>query len=208
MRHLSLSLAALALAACGSGSVDPDATMPTPHPEGQSGEPSSSGTTEFENSIMSTEMSGSAIEGEWASATVSGNDGAEFTDANGDRQLVVFCQDNGEDSVNQIVMRRYVDEDAVAGDNPSIAVYTSAGSRSYQVNGTPAQIAVSAQDHFANMLGAAKGEIRIVTGYDTVVIPAGELLNTLVDECRPGLSFDPNEPVEVDVSEEDEEDSE
>lgn len=205
MRHVSLSLAVLALAACGSGSVDPDARMPTPYPEGSSAASVESVSyTSFENAIQTVESSGSARDGTWETASINGNSGAAFADVDGNRLVAVFCTDRGEDTVNSLTLRRYVEEGTL-GENDAIEVYTSAGARSYQASGSPADVVVSVQDHFANILGAARGDMRIVAGPDSIVIPAGELLRDVVADCRPESSYyAPPEPEETDEEDEDE----
>ncbi|WP_300376094.1 hypothetical protein [Henriciella sp.] len=204
MRHLCLSLAALSLAACGGGDVDPDARMPEPHPEGSDG--STVELTEYENSIGSTEASGDAMEGTWSSADIDGNSAVAFEDAEENRQLAVICREGGEDQSNSITLRRYVDEDEV-GENTAIAVFTSAGNKSYQATGAPADVTTPMDDYFATMMGAARGEIRVVVGEDIIIVPASEAVSELVSDCRPEMEYQGPESEEED-EEGDEEESE
>lgn len=203
MRHLCLSLAALSLAACGSGSVDPDARMPEPHPEDSDG--STVELTEYEHSIGSTEASGEAMEGTWSSADIDGNPAVAFADAEDNRQLAVICREGGEDQSNSITLRRYVDEEEV-GENTAIAVFTSAGNKSYQATGAPADITTPIGDYFATMMGSARGEMRVIVGEDIIIVPASETVSELVSDCRPEMEY--QGPESEEDEEGDEEDAE
>lgn len=202
MRLALLAILPVMLAACGGGSVDPDDRMPTPYPEGQDGEESSdSSPVSLEYAIGSTEAS--EIEGEWSSERIGGNASQVFTSAAGDQIAAVSCQDTGEDARNGILFHRFIAFDD-AGD--SIAIYTSAGAKSYGVAGdNPITVTVDQNDPFAVMLSAAQGDIRVVTGSgDVVVFPTSDAMRDLISDCRDAY----RPPVAEDTEEEEAEETE
>ena len=201
MRHLCLSLAALSLAACGGGDVDPDARMPTPHPEGEDG--STVELTEYENSIGSSEISENAMEGTWSTTTIDGNPAAAFSDAEDNRQVAVICRQAGEDQTNSITLRRYVEEDDL-GENTAIEVFTSAGNKSYLASSAPTDVTTPVTDYFATMMGSARGDMRVVVGDDMIVVPADEAMNQVVADCRPEMEYQGPETDDSEESEDEE----
>ena len=199
MRHLSLSLAALALAACGGGSVDPDARMPTPHPEGSDGSVTSIQLADFEYAVTSTEATDDAMEGEWETTTISRAPAAVFSDIDGEAQLAVVCQSGEEGQANSVSMLRYLPDDYELSEQSSIAIYTSAGSKAYVAADNPVNITTSINDYFATMMGSAKGVIRVVIDdSDVATIPASEAARQIVADCRPDISYQRPESEEED----------
>lgn len=204
MRHLSLSLAALALAACGGGSVDPDERMPTPRPEGSDGSVTSIQLEAFENAITSNEVSDNAMEGEWSTTTIDRNDAAVFEDVDGNRQLAIICRDGGDERASSVSMLRYMPEDYEFGENSSIAIYTSAGSKSFVASTNPINITTPVSDYFTTMMGAARGDIRIIVDEtEMAVIPADDSARAVVASCRPEMDY--QGPQADEEAEEDEE---
>ncbi|MEQ8558855.1 MAG: hypothetical protein RIB03_11110 [Henriciella sp.] len=189
MRHISLSLAALALAACGSGSVDPDARMPTPYPEESDGPTTSIESSQWSNPVTSTEVSEDAMDGEWTSTTISGDSAVQFADAEGNNQVAVICREGDEDQANSLTLRRYVAEDMDFGEDSSITVYTSAGSKQYVASSAPVDVTTSLGDYFASMIGSARGDIRIIVDDEMVIIPSDEAVRELVASCRPEMEY-------------------
>lgn len=190
MRHIPLSLAALALAACGGGNVDPDARMPTPHPEGSDGSVTSIQLADFENAVTSTEVSDAAMEGEWTTTTIDRNPAAVFADAEGNRQLAVVCRAGGEEQGNSVSMLRYLPEDYELAEDSSVAIYTSAGSKAFVAAANPVNITTPVGDYFATMMSSARGDIRIIVDdTDVAVIPAGDAARQVVARCRPELEY-------------------
>lgn len=190
MRYLPLSLVALGLAACGSGgSVDPDARMPTPYPEGTDGPVTEIESASWENAITSTEASGNAIEGEWSSSTISGDDAVVFNDTGDNRVAAIICRDGGEDQANSLTLRMFVDEDMEFGENSAIAIYTSAGSKEYTASSAPVDVTTGIGDYFASMIGSAQGDIRVIINEEMTVIPSDPAVRELVASCRPEMEY-------------------
>ncbi len=207
MRLALIALIPMALAACGGQSVDPDDRMPAPTAESENPEGSaSSGNSEQTNyAIASIDASDAAMEGSWETTSIGGNDAVRFIDADENPQLAVICTDRGDDAMNSVTVRRFVDEEA-AGE--SISIYMSSGNKSYEVNGTPIDLTVAADDSFAIILGQAAGDMRFITGDNEVVIPASTDVGTLVKECRGEVVIPEEEPEEDAEAEEDEGDEE
>lgn len=181
MRLILLALLPAALAACGNdgGYSSEDGTMPAPEPtmEEAAAEAQS-------NAGVSSDMP-TPMEGSWATYTDRGDPAASFS-SDGETLLTLICRaEQVEGEGKTLVVQRATNE---GGD--TIDFLTSAGNVSIDAVALEMETpmiggSVDPSTNGVATLVNANDAIRVRSGQDEIVVPAGEEMKTLVDNCRP-----------------------
>lgn len=181
MRLILLALLPAALAACGNdgGYSSEDGTMPAPEPtmEEAAAEAQS-------NAGVSSDMP-TPMEGSWATSTDRGDPAVSFS-SDGDTLLTLICRaEQVEGEGKTLVVQRATSE---GGD--TIDFLTSAGNVSIDAVALETETpmiggSVDPSTNGVATLVNANDAIRVRSGQDEIVVPAGEEMKTLVDNCRP-----------------------
>ncbi|HIG23628.1 hypothetical protein [Henriciella sp.] len=181
MRLILLALLPAALAACGNdgGYSSEDGTMPAPEPtmEEAAAEAQS-------NAGVSSDMP-TPMEGSWATSTDRGDPAVSFS-SDGETLLTLICRaEQVEGQGKTLVVQRATSE---GGD--SIDFLTSAGNVSIDAVALEMETpmiggSVDPSTNGVATLVNANDAIRVRSGQDEIVVPAGEEMKTLVDDCRP-----------------------
>ena len=181
MRLILLALLPAALAACGNdgGYSSEDGTMPAPEPtmEEAAAEAQS-------NAGVSSDMP-TPMEGSWATSTDRGDPAVSFS-SDGDTLLTLICRaEQVEGEGKTLVVQRATSE---GGD--TIDFLTSAGNVSIDAVALEMETpmiggSVDPSTNGVATLVNANDAIRVRSGQDEIVVPAGEEMKTLVDNCRP-----------------------
>lgn len=181
MRLILLALLPAALAACGNdgGYSSEDGTMPAPEPtmEEAAAEAQS-------NAGVSSDMP-TPMEGSWATSTDRGDPAVSFS-SDGDTLLTLICRAEQVDGEGKtLVVQRATSE---GGD--TIDFLTSAGNVSIDAVALEMETpmiggSVDPSTNGVATLVNANDAIRVRSGQDEIVVPAGEEMKTLVDNCRP-----------------------
>ena len=181
MRLILLALLPAALAACGNdgGYSSEDGTMPAPEPtmEEAAAEAQS-------NAGVSSDMP-TPMEGSWATSIDRGDPAVSFS-SDGDALLTLICRaEQVEGEGKTLVVQRATSE---GGD--SIDFLTSAGNVSIDAVALEMETpmiggSVDPATNGVATLVNANDAIRVRSGQDEIVVPAGEEMKTLVNDCRP-----------------------
>ncbi|HIK63994.1 MAG TPA: hypothetical protein EYG02_03060 [Henriciella marina] len=181
MRLILLALLPAALAACGNdgGYSSEDGAMPAPEPtmEEAAAEAQS-------NAGVSSDMP-TPMEGSWATSTDRGDPAVSFS-SDGETLLTLICRaEQVEGQGKTLVVQRATSE---GGD--SIDFLTSAGNVSIDAVALEMETpmiggSVDPSTNGVATLVNANDAIRVRSGQDEIVVPAGEEMKTLVDDCRP-----------------------
>ena len=181
MRLILLALLPAALAACGNdgGYSSEDGTMPAPEPtmEEAAAEAQS-------NAGVSSDMP-TPMEGSWATSTDRGDPAVSFS-SDGDTLLTLICRAEQVDGEGKtLVVQRATSE---GGD--TIDFLTSAGNVSIDAVALEMETpmiggSVDPSTNGVATLVNANDAIRVRSGQDEIVVPAGEEMKPLVDNCRP-----------------------
>lgn len=183
MRLILLALLPAALAACGNdgGYSSEDGTMPAPEPtmEEAAAEAQS-------NAGVSSEMP-TPMEGSWATSTDRGDPAVSFT-SDGETLLTLICRaEQVEGEGKTLVVQRAISE---GEGGESIDFLTSAGNVSIDAVALEMDTpmiggSVDPATNGVATLVNANDAIRVRSGQDEIVVPAGNEMKTLVDDCRP-----------------------
>ncbi len=174
MRLILLALLPAALAACGNdgGYSSEDGTMPAPEPT-------------MEEAAAEAHSNATPMEGSWATSTDRGDPAVSFS-SDGETLLTLICRaEQVEGQGKTLVVQRATSE---GGD--SIDFLTSAGNVSIDAVALEMETpmiggSVDPSTNGVATLVNANDAIRVRSGQDEIVVPAGEEMKTLVDDCRP-----------------------
>ena len=181
MRLILLALLPAALAACGNegGYSGEDGTMPAPGPSMEE-----AAAEAQSNAGVSSDMP-TPMEGSWATSTDRGDPAVSFS-SEGETLLTLICRaEQVEGEGKTLVVQRATSE---GGD--SIDFLTSAGNVSIDAVALEMETpmiggSVDPATNGVATLVNANDAIRVRSGQDEIVVPAGEEMKTLVDDCRP-----------------------
>ena len=204
MRLILLALLPAALAACGNdgGYSSEDGTMPAPEPtmEEAAAEAQS-------NAGVSSDMP-TPMEGSWATSTDRGDPAVSFS-SDGETLLTLICRaEQVEGEGKTLVVQRATSE---GGD--TIDFLTSAGNVSIDAVALEMETpmiggSVDPSTNGVATLVNANDAIRVRSGQDEIVVPAGEEMKSLVDDCRPEPVAEEEEEAEGEMEEETESETE
>ena len=181
MRLILLALLPAALAACGNeaGYSGEDGTMPAPGPSMEE-----AAAEAQSNAGVSSDMP-TPMEGSWATSTDRGDPAVSFS-SEGETLLTLICRaEQVEGEGKTLVVQRATSE---GGD--SIDFLTSAGNVSIDAVALEMETpmiggSVDPATNGVATLVNANDAIRVRSGQDEIVVPAGEEMKTLVNDCRP-----------------------
>lgn len=181
MRLILLALLPAALAACGNegGYSGEDGTMPAPGPSMEE-----AAAEAQSNAGVSSDMP-TPMEGSWATSTDRGDPAVSFS-SDGETLLTLICRaEQVEGEGKTLVVQRATSE---GGD--SIDFLTSAGNVSIDAVALEMETpmiggSVDPATNGVATLVNANDAIRVRSGQDEIVVPAGEEMKTLVNDCRP-----------------------
>lgn len=181
MRLILLALLPAALAACGNegGYSGEDGTMPAPGPSMEE-----AAAEAQSNAGVSSDMP-TPMEGSWATSTDRGDPAVSFS-SEGETLLTLICRaEQVEGEGKTLVVQR-----ATSDGGDSIDFLTSAGNVSIDAVALEMETpmiggSVDPATNGVATLVNANDAIRVRSGQDEIVVPAGEEMKTLVNDCRP-----------------------